>query len=125
LCVVVLALTACACSLHDQQLRQHQQAFESLGATTQALGVGWLSGHLSGTFTQTALEQTFRLVEQERTALGASPEMLIDARGARLSDTAEGMSRVIAAMLRDVRAADAARARADLAAIPIQPAGAE
>jgi hypothetical protein len=44
--------------------------------------------------------------------------MLIDPRGARLSDSAEQLERVVAAMLHAVRGADAAAVRRQLATIP-------
>jgi hypothetical protein len=115
--LVVLA----ACSRQDARLQQHKEKFESLGATTQAIAQGWLSGALSGTYTRTAFAQTLQLVEQERTALAAGPEMLLDPRGATLSQQAEQLSRLLAKLIGDVRAADAPAARRDIAAIPIAP----
>ncbi len=118
--VLVLALTGSACSRQDARLEQHKEAFASLGETTAAVSEAWLGGDVSGTYTATALEQTFLLVEQERTALAASPEMLQDARGAALSQSAEHLSRLIAALIHDVQGADGASVRQRLAQIPIR-----
>jgi hypothetical protein len=117
---VVLALAGCG--RQDTRLQQHREKFESLGATTAAIGDSWLAGSTSGTFTVTALNQTFLLVEQERAALASTPEALLDPRGAELSQAAESLSRLIAQMQQDVRAADASSVRRRLANIPIKPA---
>src|SRR5215218_7452377 len=98
-------LTAGACARQDARLQQHQEKLESLGSTTAAIGRAWLDGHTSGTFTRTALEQTFLLVEQERSALAGSPQSLLDPRGAHLSQAAEGLSRLLATTINDVGAA--------------------
>ena len=118
----VLALTAAGCARQDTRLQQHRETLESLGATTAAIGDAWLSGRVSGTYTRTSLEQTLQLVEQERLAVAASPASLRDPRGAQLSQSAEHLSRLIAALDGDVGDADAASARQHLAAIPIKPA---
>jgi hypothetical protein len=119
----VFALWAAACSRQDQDLARHNEKFQSLGSTTAAIAGAWLDGNVSGTFTLTALEQTFALVERERTALAASPHMLVDPRGASLSQESEHLSRLIAAITHDVRAADAASVRRHVAEIPILPPG--
>jgi hypothetical protein len=119
---LILALTQIACARQDTRLQQHEEAFESLGESTAAICEAWLAGDVSGTYLRTALEQTFALVEQERTALASSPAMLLDPRGARLSQSAEALSRVIAALIHDADAADAASVRRRLGAIPIRPA---
>jgi hypothetical protein len=121
--VAVVALGSLGCGRQDERLQQHREKFESLGASTSAIGEAWLAGSTSGTFTSTALEQTFLLVEQERYALASAPEALVDPRGAELSQAAERLSRLIAAMVRDVRAADAESVRQHLAKIPIAPSG--
>jgi len=109
------------CSRQDARLEEHKKNFESLGATTKVIGEAWLSGDVSGTYTRTALEQTFYLVEQERTKLASRPEMLQDPRGAALSQEAEQLSRVIASMMGDVGSADGDAARQRLASLPIVP----
>jgi len=112
-------LSSGACARQDARIQQHQEKLESLGSTTAAIGRAWLAGETSGTFTRTALEQTFMLVEQERSALAASPQTLLDPRGAHLSQAAEGLSRLLAMTINDVGAADAGSVRHRLTQIPI------
>jgi hypothetical protein len=119
--IVVAGVCNAGCGRQDQRLQQHQEKLESLGATTAALGDAWLAGGVSGTYTRTALEQTFRLVEQERSTLVSAPATLLDPRGARLSQAAERLSRLLASMMHDVSAADAPGVRRHLADIPIAP----
>ncbi len=109
------------CSRQDARLEEHKKNLESLGATTKVIGEAWLSGNVSGTYTRTALEQTFYLVEQERARLTSRPEMLQDSRGATLSQDAEKLSRVIASMIGDVGTANGRAARQRLASLPIDP----
>jgi hypothetical protein len=117
--IVALAwLSGAACS-QEARLQQHREKFESLSATTAAIAEAWLAGSTSTTYTTTALEQTYQLVEKERQALAAKPDALGDPRGAELSRAAEQLARLLAAMLQNVRAGDAASVRARLGAIPI------
>lgn len=118
---VLLGLAVTDCGRQDRQLQQHQEKLESLGATTKAIAEAWLGGSVSGTYTLTALEQTLILVEQERSAFATVPEALLDPRGARLSEAAERLSRLLASTMQDVRAADAASVRQHMDDIPIQP----
>ena len=120
--IVALALTAAACARQDARLQQHKQKFESLGETTAAICEAWLDGDVSGTYTGTALDQTLTLVEQERTALAASPEALLDPRGATLSQSAERLSRLIAVLIHEVEGANDASVRQRLSEIPVRPA---
>jgi hypothetical protein len=108
------------CSRTESRLEQHRQSFESLGATTAAIGDAWLAGQVSGTYARTAFEDTLRLVEQERTALASRPELLADPRGAELSQSAEQLSRLLAGMIGDVRHADGSSVRRHLAGIPLR-----
>ena len=118
--VVVLALTAAACGRQDARLEQHKDKFESLGETTAAICDAWLDGDVSGTYTHTALDQTFMLVEQERATLAASPEALLDPRGANLSQSGERLSRLIAILIHDIDGANDASVRQRLTQIPIR-----
>jgi hypothetical protein len=113
--ICVVTLSAAACSRQDSQIQQHSEKLASLRATTVAIGEAWLAGDVSGTYAQTALEQTFMLVEKERAALAAGPQMLLDPRGAALSQAAERHSRLLALMMHDVRGADAAATRRHIA----------
>ena len=117
---LLCALTT-ACNRLDNQLQQHRETFESLAASAETIGEAWLNGSTSGTYTATALSQTFVLVEKERATLASTPDALIDRRGAELSDSAEALSRVIASLLAGVRGADAAAVRQRLAAVPFAP----
>src|SRR5215203_3437177 len=103
-CLISAALgsSIVGCARQDARIQQHQEKLESLGATTAAIGRAWLAGDASGTFTRTALEQTFVLVEQERSGLASSPQALLDPRGARLSQAAESLSRLLATMINEV-----------------------
>jgi hypothetical protein len=121
-CLISAALAAAvchpACVRQDAAIQQHQEKLESLGSTTLAICRAWLAGDTSGTFTRTALEQTFQLVEQERSALARSPQALVDPRGAHLSQASESLSRLLAITISDVGAADAGSVRRHLSEIP-------
>jgi hypothetical protein len=116
LLLAVLGFTGCN---QDHKFQQHQEKLESLGATTAAIGEAWLSGHVSGRYAATALEQTMRLVEKERTAVASEPQALSDPTGARLSQTAERLSRLLAMMMRDVAGRDDVSFRRRLDEIPV------
>jgi hypothetical protein len=119
--IVLTVLAGAGCSRLDERLQQHREKLESLGATTAAVSEAWLAGSVSGIYARTALEQTYMLLGQERTALTSEPQALVDPRGARLSEAAERMSRHLAALIDDVRRADGASVRASLTRIPIAP----
>jgi hypothetical protein len=116
--MLVLALGCVSCARHDSQIQLHREALQSLRSTAHATVTAWLAGNVSGTFTRTALERTYLLVEQERTALAKRPEMLIDSSGAALSDSAEHLARLIALLMKDIRDADSESARAHRSALP-------
>lgn len=109
--LLTAALIATACGRHDERLRQHDQKLESLAASATAIGRAWLAGSTSGTYTITALEQTYVLVEKERAALASTPDALVDPHGAELSQSAERLSRVLAAMRYEVLGSDASSVR--------------
>jgi hypothetical protein len=99
-------ISSFGCVTQDARLQQHQEKLESLARTTEAVAAAWLAGSVSGTYAGTALEETSRLLEKERSALAGTPELLVDPRGARLSQRAERMSRLLGLMIHDVDAAD-------------------
>jgi hypothetical protein len=66
------------------------------------------------------LDQTFMLVEQERAALAASPDALLDSRGAALSQSGERLSRLIAVLIHEIEGADRARVHQLVTQIPIR-----
>ena len=118
LCLLA-ALSSSACARQDRRIEQHQQAFQSLSSSTRAILSAWLAGVTSGTYTATALEKTLALIEENRTALANNAALLVDPRGARLADAADPLSRLVALLIADVRAANAEAARNHLAALPL------
>ena len=120
--VLLAAICAAACSRDDARLEDHADAFASLSATTEAIIDDWLRGSVSGTYALTALDRTYTLVEQERTALTSSAAMVIDARGAALSDSATELARHLAELIAAVRSADADGARQHLPELPFRTA---
>ena len=101
-----MALVFSGCG-QQERLQQHQEKLESLTASAIAIGKARLSGSTSDTYTRVALEQIYTFVEDERTALASVPETLLDPRGAKMSQSAERLLRVLAAMQHDVRGSDA------------------
>jgi hypothetical protein len=116
--VMVGALCASACTRRDTQLEQHSEAFQSLSSTTKTVVQSWLDGKVSGTYALTALDQTYMLVEQERTSLTSSASTVIDPRGAAMSDSSSELARRIAEAIAAVRRADGQAARQHLNALP-------
>jgi hypothetical protein len=112
------ALAALSCSDQDAQLQQHKEKFESLTATTTAIGEAWLDQSASSTYARAALERTYLLLEQERAKLVGSPESLLDERGVHLAQDAELLSRTIASMIGDVKRADSHALRQRLSTLP-------
>jgi len=118
---VVAALACGSCSGRDAQLQQHGAKLESVTATTAAVSAAWLSGHVSGRYARTALEQTFALVAQERRALAKDPQALFDPRARRLTDRADHTSRALVFILQDVIRTDPGSLRQHLANLAIEP----
>jgi hypothetical protein len=118
--VIVAVLCAASCSRTDAKLEDHSDAFASLSATTTRIVEAWLSGSVSGTYALTALDQTYVLVEQERSALTARPSMVSDERGAAMSDAAVTLARHIAETISAVRDADGGLARQHLQELPFR-----
>jgi hypothetical protein len=122
--LAVAAALVGGCSA-DDRLAQHASKIRSSRATTIAVAEAWLHGDVSAVYAQTALEQTFQLVEQERAAVAATPQDLAKPDAGSLTRDAEELSRELAAMSRDVQTADGATLRRRLseleAATPQQP----
>lgn len=118
--IAAIALAALACSGPDKRLQQHAEKFRSLASTAKAAGEAWLAGRVSRTYTRITLQETFRLLEQERATLSGSPPDLVDPRGARLSQAAEKFARLLAAMIEDVQKGDDASLRGHLAQLPLR-----
>ena len=102
----------------DHRVEQHRKMLQSLTSTAHAVAEAWLAGHVSATYAETALERTFLLTQQERTALASTPDALIDPRGARLSAVADRTGRLIAEIISRVRGADGPAVRRHLASLP-------
>jgi hypothetical protein len=115
--LAIVAVLSAACTPLDQRLQQHHEKLASLAASAGAIGDAWLAGSTSGTYTTSALEQTFMLTEKERRALASAPEALADPRGAELSQSAERLSRLLAALRHDVRTSDTSSFRRHLSTV--------
>ena len=118
--VAAVIFISSACTGPDRRIQQHSEKLRSLSATTVTVGEAWLGGSASGTYARTALEEAYRLLEQERAALSQSPDDLRDERAAELSRSAEHLARLLALMIGDVREANAPSFRAHLAEIPLR-----
>ena len=119
--MIIAAVAVAACTSQSDALEQHREKLESLGASSAAIAEAWLGDAASSRYTSTALEQIYHLVEQERTALAATPQALADARGAHLSEAAERLSRLLAVMMQDVAHGDPGALREHASRIPIFP----
>ena len=116
--LAILALASAACRQPDSRLQQHQEKFDSLTASVQAISEAWLRGTASTRYARSALIQIFDLIERERQALSSSPDVVADARGAELSQSSERLARAAAGMIQDIRSHDAASLRQHLADLP-------
>jgi hypothetical protein len=110
----IAAVTLSACTSHDGEVQKHAQKIASLRATTLSITEAWLQGHVTGTYAEAALEQTFQLVQQERAALASTPAQLAEPHANALARNSEEMSRVIAALAGDVHSRDGVNARRHL-----------
>jgi hypothetical protein len=117
----VFALCSVGCASPQATIQQQEEKLESLAASTVLLADDYLAGHLSRTYTRTALDALLRQVEQQRAVLATS-KMLIDAKAASLSHQADALSRLLAQMQDDVRRGDAAALAGRRAAITPLPA---
>ena len=106
------------CGGPDEQLEKAQKDMLGLTATTRAIGDAWLNGEVSSTYSGTAFQQTLQLLDQQRASLNASPQLLVDPRGASLSRDAEQLSRALAGLVQDTRTGDATSARRHLSEVP-------
>ena len=104
-----------ACKNRERVLDEQNQSLQSLDATTKAVTEAWLSGAVSAAYARTALESTEQLLEKQRAALAAPPDMLADPSAARISQAQEQLARSLAVLLKAVDRADPAAARQQLA----------
>ena len=112
------AAIAAGCASPDAEIQKHAEKMQSLRATTAAAAEAWLAGDASGTYTQTTLEQTFQLADQERAAVAATPQDLGSSPADAVAADGEQLMRRIAALSDAVRDRDAARVRRHLADLP-------
>jgi hypothetical protein len=122
--LITTMAAASGCARQDTRMRQLAEEFESLRATAAAIGDAWLTGAVSGTYAATAFDQTFRMLDLQRTELASSPRSLVDPRGARLSQAGEHLSRLVALLGEDVHRGDADAARRHLRELPTLKDGA-
>jgi hypothetical protein len=113
------AVTISACGFPEAEVQKHAQKVASLRATTLSITEAWVQGDVTGTYAEVALAQTFQLVEQERAAVAATPADLARPQSNALARDTEAMSRVIAALSRDVQSGDGANARRHLENLPV------
>jgi hypothetical protein len=111
------AIASAGCGGEDARVEQHTRALTSVSSTLESLADAWLGGQVSGAYMQTSLDRTFQLLEDERRALAASPQALIDPRAAQLSQRAERLSRVLAAMVKAVEDSDRDAVRHEVEAV--------
>jgi hypothetical protein len=115
--IAATALTASSCTRQDTRIQQLTEEFASLRATTTGIGEAWVAGDVSGTYALTALDQTLRMLDRQRTELTTSPRSLLDPRGSRLSQAGERLSRLVVVLGEDVHRGDADSARGHMAEI--------
>ena len=110
----IAVVTISACTSPEREVQKHAQKVASLRATTLSVTEAWLHGHVAGTYAEGALEQTFQLVQQERAAVASTPSQLARPHSNAVARDTEAMSRVIAALTRDVQTGDGTNARRHL-----------
>lgn len=116
-----IGLSSFSCAGEDRRLEQHEKALQSLASTTRAISDAWAGGNTSGRYARTALEQTLRLVDQERAKIAGRPVTLVDPRGARLSRQADELERAIAQIIKAVGESNGDDARRIASSLQIEP----
>jgi hypothetical protein len=111
----------CGCTSVEREMDQRREQLHSLASTTTAIAEAWLEGRVSGTYARTAFRQTYVLVEQQRSALVASPRELLRGEGPRLAQTAEQLARVLARLMQQVFEGNGDAVRRSLRDIPDVP----
>jgi hypothetical protein len=91
--IAAAALGSGGCQRLPDRLQQIDDALTSLRATVDITGDAWRSGQISKPYLRTALNETLRLLQQQRDLLGTSPDLLADPRGAQLSQRADQLAR--------------------------------
>jgi hypothetical protein len=112
--LVVFATLAAACATQAQQIHAATEKVASLHSTAIGITEAWLKGEVSGTYAETALAETFRLLESSRAQLHSNPSLIANPQGAALSSRIERLAHLIASLIKDVDGSDGASARKHL-----------
>jgi hypothetical protein len=98
-------MTTGGCSRpHD--ILTHRKKVDSIQSSISSVADAWLAGDISSRFAAAAFERTFILIEQERSAMAASPDALADPPVAALVTRLESLSREVAMLTQDVTTRD-------------------
>jgi hypothetical protein len=109
-----LALLMNGCTSKESDVQQHAEKLDSLRASAAAVVNAWLAGDASGSYTLATLERTFQLVEDERSAVAATPQDLVVPAANSVARHGEELERVLAALADAVGRRDGSGARRHL-----------
>jgi hypothetical protein len=105
---------AAGCGSRESDVQQHAEKIESGRATAVAVAKAWLAGDASGAYTRATLERMFQLIEQERSAVAATPEDLAAPAANAVAREGEELARVLAALTDAVSRRDESSVRRHL-----------
>jgi hypothetical protein len=111
------ALLVAGCA-QPSAVEQHQKALQSLAATSRAVASSWLEGYMTARSASQAFSQTATLLDSERSALSSQSRLLVDPRGATLSQHAEQLARAIAGLTDAIDRGDSTGVRQQLPLVP-------